>query len=68
MGGVDLCFGRFDTSQHTIVKNDTALYPGIDYNNIRINDFNRVREFWIDGVQRNKPRLPWHDVGVTFQG
>ena len=68
MGGMDLCFGRYDTSSHLIVKNDTATYPGIDYNNTRIRDFLSVKEFWKDGVERNKPRLPWHDIGLSFEG
>jgi len=40
MGGLDLCFGRWDTNQHAIADahplnvNDT-VFPGQDYNNAR---------------------------------
>lgn len=40
MGGLDLCFGRWDTNQHSIADahplnvNDT-VFPGQDYNNAR---------------------------------
>ena len=39
MGGLDLCYGRFDTSAHPINDNNPEFYPGIDYNNVRIKDF-----------------------------
>ncbi len=43
MGGLDIAFGRFDTSSHLINHNDPDYYPGMEYNNARITDFNRVR-------------------------
>ncbi len=43
MGGLDLCYGRYDTNQHLITHNDCNWYPGIEYNNIRTNDFTNVR-------------------------
>lgn len=39
MGGLDLCYGRYDSSNHPISSNSNNLYPGIDYNNVRIRDF-----------------------------
>jgi len=45
MGGFDLCYGRFDTSEHLLNHNDPKWYPGIEYNNIRTKDFANVREF-----------------------
>jgi hypothetical protein len=35
-GGLDLCFGRFDTQSHALVENGGVLWPGIDYYNPRI--------------------------------
>lgn len=29
IGGLDLCYGRFDTSSHLICQNDENWYPGI---------------------------------------
>lgn len=39
MGGLDLCYGRYDNQKHCIDSNCSKLYPGIDYNNVRIQDF-----------------------------
>jgi phospholipase D1/2 len=39
MGGLDLCYGRYDSYAHPININDCKMYPGIDYNNVRIKDF-----------------------------
>ena len=41
MGGLDLCFGRWDTNQHSIADAhpgdlDRILFPGQDFNNARI--------------------------------
>lgn len=40
MGGLDLCFGRFDTNDHPIADAhpsdiDQIIFPGQDYNNAR---------------------------------
>jgi phospholipase D1/2 len=39
LGGLDLCYGRYDSNYHPVNKNDSKMYPGIDYNNVRIKDF-----------------------------
>ena len=68
MGGIDLCYGRFDTNQHPISINNTQMYPGIDYNNVRIKDFVTVSKYDQDVQDRNLPRLPWHDVALKITG
>lgn len=45
MGGLDLCYGRYDSCKHPVNANDSKWYPGIDYNNVRIKDFFEVRNF-----------------------
>ena len=40
MGGLDLCYGRWDTNQHPIAdchpsNLDDIVFPGQDYNNAR---------------------------------
>ena len=40
MGGLDLCYGRWDTNQHSIAdchpsNLDDIVFPGQDYNNAR---------------------------------
>ena len=73
VGGLDLCWGRWDTHEHPLVEesNDTQRYywPGIDYANNRINDFSKVREYLKENVDRTqKPRMPWHDVHCRLIG
>lgn len=34
MGGLDICYGRWDTDEHPIYDKD-SLWPGADYNNER---------------------------------
>ncbi|RAL62771.1 hypothetical protein DID88_004613 [Monilinia fructigena] len=46
MGGLDLCFGRWDVNQHPIADAhpsdlDNILFPGQDFNNARVYDFQR---------------------------
>jgi phospholipase D1/2 len=43
LGGLDLCYGRYDTSKHHIFDHEIGYYPGIEYNNIRVQDIIKVR-------------------------
>ena len=53
MGGLDLCYGRMDNSNHEIFDSSyestyqtqsiREYWPGIDYSNSRIKDFYNVR-------------------------
>ncbi|KAL8286802.1 hypothetical protein RQP46_004330 [Phenoliferia psychrophenolica] len=59
IGGLDLCFGRWDT--HTFPLADVhptdfarSLFAGQDYNNAR--------------VRLETARMPWHDVHMTLVG
>ena len=50
MGGLDACFGRWDTSNHELADVHPqnfykTLYPGQDYNNSRLMDFQTVDKF-----------------------
>lgn len=45
LGGLDLCYGRFDTQEHLLFEPNIQMYPGIEYNNCRIADFTEVRLF-----------------------
>ena len=44
------------------------MYPGTDYNNARIKDFEDVRHPEKDLQSRTLPRLPWHDVALRVRG
>ncbi|KAG2155884.1 phospholipase D [Suillus bovinus] len=75
MGGIDLCFGRWDTPQHVIVDDPelsadkTEIWPGKDYSNPRVLDFHALNKPSEDMYDRAKvPRMPWHDVGMQVVG
>ncbi|CED85185.1 Phospholipase D1 [Phaffia rhodozyma] len=79
MGGVDLCFGRWDTPQHSLVDDDFdpnvvegedgPVWPGKDYSNPRVLDFHTLNKPFDDIYDRQKvPRMPWHDVAMQMEG
>jgi phospholipase D1/2 len=75
MGGIDLCFGRWDTPQHVLVDDPelspdkTEIWPGKDYSNPRVLDFHTLHRPEEDMYDRSKvPRMPWHDVGMQVVG
>jgi len=71
LGGLDLCFGRWDTSKHSLREEEPSgdLWPGIDYSNCRIADFTDVENASRDSIDRRKvPRMPWHDVALRVTG
>ena len=73
VGGLDLCWGRYDTNQHPVVeeknKYNTYYYPGCDYINERQVDLHNVEKFYEEQLPRDKmPRMPWHDVHTMVEG
>ncbi|EJD41463.1 phospholipase D [Auricularia subglabra TFB-10046 SS5] len=71
MGGIDLCFGRWDTPQHALVDENEAeqIWRGKDYSNPRVTDFHTLNKPEQDMYDRTKvPRMPWHDVGLQILG
>ncbi|KIJ51188.1 hypothetical protein M422DRAFT_203211 [Sphaerobolus stellatus SS14] len=74
IGGLDLCFGRWDTHNHPLADVhptdfSKTLFPGQDYNNARLLDFQQVDHFASNQVSiLEAPRMPWHDVHMTFVG
>ncbi|TIA70455.1 hypothetical protein E3P92_03085 [Wallemia ichthyophaga] len=74
MGGLDLCFGRWDTPQHICVdeggeNGDEYIWPGKDYSNARVSDFRDLNKPYEDMFDRSTtPRMPWHDVGLQLIG
>ncbi|KIW97916.1 uncharacterized protein Z519_01500 [Cladophialophora bantiana CBS 173.52] len=74
MGGLDLCFGRWDTNQHSIADahpsnmND-IVFPGQDYNNARVMDFSDVAQPFQNKLDRTKnSRMGWSDIAICLQG
>lgn len=69
LGGLDLCYGRWDTQEHPLVDLNAELFPGIDYSNVRVADFIKVHKYERDSIERKSvPRMPWHDVCVSLSG
>ena len=73
VGGIDLCFGRYDTHAHrlddcaAVAGNQT--WPGKDYNNPRVQDFIEVNKPFADQYDRRAtPRMPWRDVSCCVVG
>jgi phospholipase D1/2 len=74
MGGLDLCYGRWDTNHHSIADahpgdlND-IVFPGQDYNNSRIMDFDDVTHWQNNKLDRTKSsRMGWSDISLSLVG
>ena len=71
-GGVDLCWGRYDNHEHKLFEEEnseeTYFWPGIDFSNLRVKDFNNLNEYVTESVPRSSCRMPWHDVTVFMVG
>ena len=73
VGGLDLCWGRYDFPQHPIYEPPNPQreyhFPLIDYSNARICDFTDVQNYTIESVKREDTiRMPWHDVHSKIIG
>ncbi|TQV98777.1 hypothetical protein V2A60_007522 [Cordyceps javanica] len=74
MGGLDLCFGRWDTNSHPIADAhpgdlDAIIFPGQDYNNARIFDFSGVGNWNQNKLDRTQSsRMGWSDVALCMTG
>ncbi|KAL8553907.1 hypothetical protein ACS0TY_002247 [Phlomoides rotata] len=69
IGGLDLCFGRYDTTEHRVSDLPSFLWPGKDYYNPRESEPNSWEDTLKDELDREKyPRMPWHDVHCAVWG
>jgi phospholipase D1/2 len=74
MGGLDMCFGRWDSNSHPIADvhatdPDQGVFPGQDYNNARIYDFEDVSKYDRNKLNRTKSsRMGWSDLSICLQG
>ncbi|KAF2732179.1 phospholipase D/nuclease [Polyplosphaeria fusca] len=74
IGGLDLCYGRWDEKQHPLadvhpsgIQNE--LFPGQDFNNNRIMDFQKVEDWKSNQLSKAEyGRMPWHDVAMGVIG
>lgn len=84
VGGIDLCFGRWDTPEHSVVDDKLTgfelseepkdadhcqLWPGKDYSNPRVQDFHGLDKPYEEMYNRSKvTRMPWHDISMQVVG
>ncbi|RKU48974.1 hypothetical protein DL546_009487 [Coniochaeta pulveracea] len=74
MGGLDMCFGRWDTNSHPIADAhpgdiDAIVFPGQDYNNARVYDFEDVQTWENNKLDRTKSsRMGWSDISISLSG
>lgn len=84
VGGIDLCFGRWDTPQHLVTDDKPTgfesadmpkdadhcqLWPGKDYSNPRVQDFFDLDKPYEEMYDRSViPRMPWHDISMHVIG
>lgn len=67
-GGINLCFGRWDTWNHPLTDY-SQLFPGKDYWNERVHCICEVNTPFKDKFDRRSvPRMPWHDVQQMVVG
>lgn len=73
MGGLDLCFGRWDTDDYWLSDpgddKTSTYFPGQDFSNVRIKDFANVSEYDVTLVSKKDcPRMPWRDIAISLRG
>lgn len=74
IGGLDLCFGRWDNNQHPLADVHpagvaTEVWPGQDFNNNRVMDFQSVDDWKSNELSKAEyGRMPWHDVAMGVIG
>ncbi|KAG5984319.1 hypothetical protein E4U55_005290 [Claviceps digitariae] len=74
IGGLDLCFGRWDARQHPLSDVhpegvSEEIWPGQDFNNNRIMDFKKVEDWEQNELSKAEyGRMPWHDVAMAVIG
>ncbi|KAG2237483.1 hypothetical protein INT48_005516 [Thamnidium elegans] len=71
VGGLDLCFGRYDTQRHDLTDHSSheEIFPGQDYSNPRIKDFHKVSQYDMELInKKNTARMPWHDIHTAMTG
>ncbi|AEO67151.1 uncharacterized protein THITE_2115977 [Thermothielavioides terrestris NRRL 8126] len=74
IGGLDLCFGRWDNHQHALSDMhpegvNYEVWPGQDFNNNRVMDFKNVQDWKQNELNKAESgRMPWHDVSMGLIG
>lgn len=74
IGGLDMCFGRWDSQMHALADVHPEgvaheVWPGQDFNNNRVKDFQNVKDWKNNELSKAEfGRMPWHDVAMGVVG
>lgn len=71
IGGLDLCFGRYDTQRHVLVDDNhlSVQFPGKDFYNPSLAVSAPLDEPFVDNIDRScSVRMPWHDHQISVTG
>lgn len=74
IGGLDLCFGRWDARNHQLADchpegTHREVWTGQDFNNNRVMDFQKVQDWQDNELSKAEyGRMPWHDVSMAVIG
>ena len=69
MGGLDLCWGRWDSNGHPLFNDAQGkMFPAVDYYNPLKRDITQGRLYQKSMIDSTYPRMPWHDIGVQLRG
>lgn len=73
-----MCFGRWDNDNYHLTEPDqtrkinfdlVSYFPGADYNNVRLKDFDLARNHDKALIKiGGEPRMPWRDIHVRMEG
>ncbi|WVY95871.1 hypothetical protein V8G54_028022 [Vigna mungo] len=67
IGGLDLCFGRYDTPEHKVGDCPSVIWPGKDYYNPRESEPNSWEDTMRDELNRKKyPRIIYIETSFDF--
>jgi phosphatidylserine/phosphatidylglycerophosphate/cardiolipin synthase-like enzyme/Ca2+-binding EF-hand superfamily protein len=68
VGGVDLCYNRYDDERYLLLDPESRWFPGRDYSNLHFAGESNgpSAEDVID--RRQLPRMPWHDIHMLVSG
>lgn len=70
MGGLDICYGRWDNPSHH-VTNFQNLWDGGDYTNQRLRSYvpGTTKDYDNPPIDRTlEARMPWHDIALQHRG
>eukprot|EP01064_Diplonema_japonicum_P028747 TRINITY_DN4491_c5_g1_i1.p1 TRINITY_DN4491_c5_g1~~TRINITY_DN4491_c5_g1_i1.p1 ORF type:complete len:846 (+),score=202.84 TRINITY_DN4491_c5_g1_i1:43-2538(+) len=74
IGGLDPCYGRFDTQEHPLYDagDGGELFPGLDYRNpvlLADDAVTQTKTPFVSALnKRTTHRLPWHDLHLRLKG